>query len=186
MRLKDKKDIKTFILYLMSQIDRPVDIGTLNDIVVQDDYVNQFDFMDSLYELCKSKAIEKTPTENGDIYTITPKGGMVVESFRSDLTPSMRERSVLSAMKLLSFSRRGARSSSRVEKDGDEYKLTCCVTDNNGKSMEVFLRVPTIGQANKMKANFDLKPEFIYRGMLALLSGDVDYLAESWAQTDDN
>ena len=62
-RFKEKKDIKTFILYLLMQIDRPVDIATLNDIVMQDDFVNQFEFMDALFELVASGAVAKEITE---------------------------------------------------------------------------------------------------------------------------
>ena len=63
-RFKDKQEVKTFILYLLVQIDRPIDMATLNDIVMQDDFVNQFDFMDAFFELCSSGAITSEP--NGD------------------------------------------------------------------------------------------------------------------------
>jgi hypothetical protein len=32
-----------------------------------------------------------------------------------------------------------------------------------------------------MRINFDERSEFIYRGMMALLSGNMNYLAESWS-----
>lgn len=54
--LRDKTDIKIFILYLLMHIERPVDFATLHDIVVQDDFVGQFDFMDCFYELCEIRS----------------------------------------------------------------------------------------------------------------------------------
>lgn len=44
--LTDKTDIKIFILYLLMHMERPVDFVTLHDMVVQDEFVRQFDFMD--------------------------------------------------------------------------------------------------------------------------------------------
>ena len=36
-RLKNKNDIKIFILYLLQNINYPLDFPTINDIVVQDE-----------------------------------------------------------------------------------------------------------------------------------------------------
>ena len=43
-QLKEKNDIKIFILYLMRNIGYPLDFSNINDIVVQDGIVNYFDF----------------------------------------------------------------------------------------------------------------------------------------------
>ena len=57
LRLTEKSDIKIFILYLLSRVERPLDFVTLHDICVQDEFINTFDFMDEFYELQKIKAI---------------------------------------------------------------------------------------------------------------------------------
>ena len=36
-----------------------------------------------------------------------------------------------------------------------------------------------------MKYHFDDKAELVYRGILSLLSGDMNYLADSWAAEDE-
>ena len=48
LQLKEKTDVKIFILYLLMNIGKPIDIITLNDIIMEDEFVNQFDFMDCL------------------------------------------------------------------------------------------------------------------------------------------
>ena len=50
-RLKNKNDIKIFILYLLQNINYPLDFPTINDIVVQDEYVNYFDFAECFAEI---------------------------------------------------------------------------------------------------------------------------------------
>jgi len=49
--LKDKNDIKIFILYLMKNIDYPLDFNTLSDIAVQDEFVSYFDFAECFAQL---------------------------------------------------------------------------------------------------------------------------------------
>jgi hypothetical protein len=39
-------------------------------------------------------------------------------------------------------------------------------------------------QAELMKYNFDDKNELVYKGLMSLLSGDVNYLADSWESED--
>ena len=46
--LKDKNDIKIFILYLMRNVGYPLEFENLNDIVVQDGVVGYFDFVECL------------------------------------------------------------------------------------------------------------------------------------------
>jgi hypothetical protein len=48
--------------------------------------------------------------------------------------------------------------------------------------METKMLLDSRKQAEKMLINFDEQSEFIYRGMMALLSGDMNYLAESWSE----
>ena len=47
--LRDKTEIKIFVLYLLMNSEEPVDFITLHDIVVQDEIVGQFDFMESFF-----------------------------------------------------------------------------------------------------------------------------------------
>ena len=72
--LKDKQDIKIFILYLMKNLDMPLNFVTLCDICLQDDFVRQFDFFDCLFDLIENAMVKETKTENGELYEITAKG----------------------------------------------------------------------------------------------------------------
>lgn len=179
-QFRDKKDIKTFILYLLMQVERPIDLPTLNDIVAEDEFVNQFDFMDAFYELCETGAIEKSPSDWGELFVISSKGRMAAEMLEDDLTPTIKERSACSAMRLLAFSRRGAKAFSSIEEQRGKFILHCGVCDDDGDSMSIDIALDTKRRADTMKRNFDEKPEFVYRALLGVLSGDINYLAESW------
>ena len=44
-----KRNVKIFVLYLMENIDYPLDFTTLNDIVMQTDYVMYLDFAEGFH-----------------------------------------------------------------------------------------------------------------------------------------
>ena len=51
--------------------------------------------------------------------------------------------------------------------------------------MQTSVVVETQRQAELMKYNFDDRAELVYRGILSLLSGDMNYLADSWMSDDE-
>ena len=50
-RIRDKRNVKIFVLYLMQNINYPLDFVTVNEIVMQTDYVMYLDFAESLLHL---------------------------------------------------------------------------------------------------------------------------------------
>ena len=50
-RIRDKRNVKIFVLYLMQNINYPLDYVTLNDIVMQNDYVMYLDFAEAFHEM---------------------------------------------------------------------------------------------------------------------------------------
>ena len=158
--LRDKTDIKIFILYLLMHIERPVDFATLHDIVVQDDFVGQFDFMDCFYELCETEAIAKFEKDGKEFYTITAKGRSATETLQSDLLRPIRERALRSALRLLSFRDTGAkRHSAVVPLENGKFRLDCECSDSDGVFMKTSVVVDTKRQAELMKYNFDDRAE---------------------------
>ena len=78
--LKEKNDIKIFILYLLKNLNYPLDFNTISDIVVQDEFVNYFDFAECFAELLDIGNIEQIPAKpdeqknSPDLYRITATG----------------------------------------------------------------------------------------------------------------
>ena len=59
MKLENKIDIKVFILYLLNNVGEPLSFEIVNDIVLQDEFVNYFDFAIFLSELLEAGQIEE-------------------------------------------------------------------------------------------------------------------------------
>ena len=181
-KLTDKSDIKIFILFLLRQIERPVDLVTLNDIVAWDEFVGGFDFMDCFYELSHSQMVEKVMIDGKECFTVTDEGIMAAEAFEGDLSAMIREKSMRTAIRLLSFRRRGAKSRCFLEDLPDgRCRLVCAAKDGDGEFMNVSLVLDTRHQAELMQENCRDNPELLYRSILGVLSGDINYLAEGWS-----
>ena len=181
-QIKDDIDIKIFILEMLKQIDIPVDLSTLNAIVIQDGFVNGFDFLNCFYDLTNTRAIEKIIDDNGDEkYKITEQGSKICSSLDSRDLYQIRNRAARSAMSLISFQNRKAKVSSSIEKlDNGKIKLVCKASEKDNEFFRLELSLDNQLKANNFKDNYDENPEFIYRAVLGLLSGDINYLAKAW------
>ena len=87
----DKRNVKIFVLYLMQNINYPMDFVTLNDIVMQNDYVMYLDFAESFYEMLDSGLVEEIcQTDDGDpMYMVTDKGRIVATELHSEILTSI-------------------------------------------------------------------------------------------------
>ena len=194
--LKDKNDIKIFILYLLKNIKYPLDFNTISDIVVQDEFVGYFDFAECFAELLDIGTIEQIrvgdeiiteasvgrngrPEKKNELYRITDDGEKVVEQLHSNLLVMIKEKSLKSAMRLLSFKSRGSqvKCSSNEREDG-AYDLHCEIIESRKTVLEINLVVENKQQLERMMYNFDERPEVVYRGVISLLTGDINYLID--------
>lgn len=176
LKLTDKIDIKVFILYLLKNVGEPLEYTTVNDIVVQDEFVNYFDFALCFSELLEAGQIEEYPVENDNLYSISESGKVILESYESSLLPVIRERALKSALRLIAFYRNGNRIKSSITECGEGYTLKCNIVDKEKTIFSVEVYLSEKDYAEKLKANFDERAEIIFKGALSLLSGDVNFI----------
>lgn len=178
--LKEKNDIKIFILYLMRQVACPLEFSEINDIVVQDGFVSYFDFAECFAELLDAGNVEEIKRSDGTcVYSITGRGIHVADNLKSNLLTSLREKAVRSAFRLLNFERRGIISKSEITPAEDgKYKFSCLISDNGNDILNVNIELDSKQQADRVKYNFDEHTEKVYKSIVLALSGNVNYLWE--------
>lgn len=177
--LTDPNDIKIFILYLMKSLHRPLDFTTVSEISVQDGFVNYFDFAACFAELIDNGSISETVVGGDPMYEITDNGMLVVSELQSNIMNIIREKSLRSALRLLSFKERGSKISCDYEQTGeDKYVMNCEITEKDELVMKISLGVDSKQLLDMMMYNFDNKPEVVYKGLIAILTGEVDYLLD--------
>ena len=78
-QLRDKNDIKIFILYLLRHIGYPLDFVSINDIVVQDGYVGYFDFAECFAEMLDDGLIGMTVerVESTEVFCRVENDGVI-------------------------------------------------------------------------------------------------------------
>ena len=149
-QLRDKNDIKIFILYLLHNINQPMEFTDINDIVVQDGV---------------------------GYYIISDQGIQISESLSSELLGFIKNKSLKSALRLISFKNGGnhIETSFKSRADG-KIDFICRIVSPTDTVLEVKIAAENENQLELMKYNFDDHPEVIYRGVLALLTGELDFL----------
>ena len=172
-----KKNVKVFVLYLMMNINYPLDYVTINDIVMQTDYVMYLDFAESFNEMLDNDLILKIDLDGEEYYSVTEKGVCVAREFKSDILSTILDKSLERALRYLDFKKRGIIAKCSYEKrDDGKYDVKCSFTENKSVIFETMLTVDTLDRATRMKNNFYERPEVIYRGVTALLAGNVNFL----------
>ena len=89
----------------------------------------------------------------------------------------LKEKSLKSALRLLSFKKRNAKF--RVEYEpmsGNRVLARCVITEKDDTIMDVKLILESVNQLERIKRNFYDNPEVVYKGILAVLTGEVNYL----------
>ena len=173
------KNVKIFVLYLMKNVGYPLDFVTLNDIVMQTDYIMYLDFAESFHEMLDAGLIEESEkNEAGDpLYVVTDKGMIVATELHSEILTSILDKSLECALRYLDFKKRGIKISCKVEKREDgRYNVICTIKEKDTVIMQNTVVVDTENRAKRMEDNFRDHPEVVYKGVFALLSGNINFI----------
>ena len=103
---------------------------------------------------------------------------MVANELFDSLDKDFREKSLKSATKHLSLSKRGAKiKSSIVAKESGGYIVNMCLSDSTGEILSASIAVSSRAEAEKIRNNFEIRPESVYRGILFSATGRIDYIS---------
>lgn len=174
------KNVKIFVLYLMQNVGRPLAFVTLNDIVMQTDFIMYLDFAEAFHKMLDDGLIRKEGQEEGDdAYVITEHGRVVAESLSGDILSSILEKSLAAALRYLDFKKRGVECKCEYTRRADgRYDFACSLLEKGEIIFSTTVILDSETRAKKLKENFYDRPEVIYRGALALLSGNMNFLLD--------
>lgn len=172
-----QKNVKIFVLYLMENINYPMDFVTINDIVMQTDYIIYLDFAECFHQMVDDELILVDNSRDEPYYYVSDKGRLVARELKSDILPSILDQALRYALRYLDFKRRGVTASCRSERTTDgRFRIECSLAEKGTVIYSTTLVVDTMERVERMKENFRDRPEVIFRGVNALLAGNVNYL----------
>ncbi len=170
-------NVKIFTLYLMKNINYPLDYVTINDIVMQTDYVMYLDFAEAFNSMLDAKLIERADEGGVEKYRVTDGGATVASELKSDILSSILDKSLAAALRYLDFKKRGVKLQFDITATDDgKYRIDTSFNENGQCIFSQMIIVDSLDRAKRMKDNFYERPEALYRGVLALLSGNVNYI----------
>lgn len=179
MKLENKLDVKVFILYLMNKVDEPLEYTTVNDIVLQDEFVNYFDFALCFSELLDAGQVEESGEENGiKLYKVSASGKESLESYENSLLSVIREHASKSVRRFMAYKREGRRAVATVTECGEGYMLKCEIFDRVKKLFSTEIYICEYEEAMRAKKNFENREDVILKGVQALIAGKVNYIFE--------
>lgn len=176
--LRTMTDIKVFLLFLIDNIGYPIEHSSIIEIVSENTDEILLDYDECLRELSVDGHLLFDEFNGEKYYMISDTGRMIAAELYDNLDKEFRERSLRYAAKYTSISKSGATVSASVsETEGKGYKVNMQVSDSSGELMNVSVTVKSRAEAEKIKLNFESKPEGVYRGVLFSVTGKLEFLS---------
>lgn len=178
IELRDDNDIKILILYLLENIDIPLDFDTLCEVIFSIDFVRHFDFADQFADLLDRKLINEISVDNKAKYIISAKGKTALEGMQDSLLNLIKEKALTAATRFLEYKDHGFMIISYIENSPDEQDedgvmLHCIIKDNRRTILNMETYVGSRIIAEKMKLVFEKRAEKLLSQFHALMSEDM-------------
>lgn len=170
--LRDVNEIKILICYLLKNSSRPLSFDNLNEILQQDGLVNYFEFGQSLHELLLSGHVDLVEQGGQELYRVTRLGAGTADMFERRLPRSVREKAERASVRLLARLKIENENKVLITRDESGWRVECRVLDGTDELLNIRLLVPSSGQAEAVRRQFLKDPAAVYRGAIALLTGD--------------
>lgn len=172
-------NVKIFTLYLLKNVNLPLDYITIGEMLMRTDYVMYLDFAEAFPQLLDAQLIEVSGKNEQDepLYVITHRGCLVAEELKSDLFQSVLDKSLACALQYLDFKARGVSVTCSSERQADTtFNVTVTLREKEKILLCATINTDSEYHAQQMKEHFHEHPDIVYRGLTALMTGQVDYL----------
>ena len=171
-------DIKVFLLFLLDNIGYPIDHTSVIGMVSENTEEILIDYDECLRELSDDGHLLFDEYNGERYYMISDSGHMIASELYDNLDREFRERSLKYAAKYASLSKSGSSVSTAVEElEGKRFRVTLTASDARGEIMSTSIVVNSREEAEKIKRNFEAKPDGVYRGVLFSVTGRMEFLS---------
>lgn len=171
--LQDEYEIKILICYLLNIVGPQLSMQQINEVFQQDGLVNYFDYAKAVADLKKTGHIHRVNSEGDERFELTELGKNTAQMLERSLPRSIRDKVVKSAMKMVARIKREAENKVEIRKVSDGYIANLRILDIGSDLLEINLFVPDQMQAEIIQKNFLRDPQLLYKGVIALLTGDL-------------
>lgn len=175
-------EVIILICYMVSKSPQPVSLEQLGRALLREELVNYFEFSSVSEYLVKDGHL--IANDQG-LYTVSKLGATTASTFESDLPTAVRERAMASLERILKLLRRQEENRVEIEKTPDGYRLSMTITDIGTDLLSLTMFMPTKEECETLRKRFLNDPLTIYKGIFALLTGDMETVGELIPSGDD-
>ena len=177
-RINDDYHIKIYILYLFEKMASPLSHQTTAEIILWDGTGNYFVFMDCFEELKEAGLLEERGVgeQEEPLFVISAKGSALLASVENALLEETKKKVLRSAARLLAYRKDGNEVHAEIRPEGEGYVLHCTIHDRRYPLMDLSVYLDQREEAEYFASRFDERADIVYRGVLALLTGEARFL----------
>lgn len=168
--LYNSQEIKILICYMLGGVSEPMPRQAVIDCIVSNGMANFFEAVSAMDKLVQLGNIEES---KDGMLELTDTGRQAANTLATMIPYTLRERSVKSAMQLLTRIRRERENTVTMEKLDHGVNVTCTINDEDHPLLSFTMRVADDLQAQMVRENFLNDPILLYRTMIAVLTGDA-------------
>ncbi|MDR2909592.1 MAG: DUF4364 family protein [Oscillospiraceae bacterium] len=181
-------EIRMLLCYMLEGAGEPLSFDQLFDALSEGSLVNYFELIEELRYLEELGGLAARKAGGGQkLYRVTERGSKIAAEFERQIPLSARERALSSVKKVLARERRKREVKTSRAPSGGGFVLELAIpdapkTDNELISIRVF--VPAKEECDLLEARFLNAPATVYKGVMALLSGDEEMLGKIFTDED--
>ena len=174
--LRSKQDIKILICYILEKTGLKLTRESLEQALISSQLVNYFEVSDCISDLIAKGNV----AIQDECCVLTASGSRIAAELEESLPPSVRNRAVGTALTLYEKEKRERENTVSITPINNCLKVECKILGgDDGDLLTLSLNVADREQARVIKEHFLEKPDVIYSAVIALLTGNSDFVKET-------
>ncbi|MCL2579869.1 MAG: DUF4364 family protein [Oscillospiraceae bacterium] len=176
--------VKVLICYILSQLGEGMDFDQLYDALSQYNLVNYFELVCALDKLTDTGHLAREKKQGVPaVYTVTKLGKHTEKELERSLPLAVRERALDAGRRLLARERRLREVKiSRTPSPGGGFILELSIPEKEGEMLTLRVFAPSEEVCGQITRQFLNSPLTIYKGVMALLTGNEQLLGQIFTQ----
>ena len=174
-------EIKILVCYLLGQIGTGMTFTQISDALLHRGLVNYFELANALSDLTESGHLtceDCAGRQEDTSYHLTDLGRQTACTFSGTLPVSVREKAVKSARHQLLRRKIESSNHASIRKAEDGYIVDMTICDIGSDLLSLSLFITTEQEAEQVRQHFLSDPLLTYKGVLALLTGDLQTVGQ--------
>lgn len=181
--LRNSSEIKLLVCYLLKSVDCGLTKSLILDAIQDNGLANYFETANAIADLVATGSILETQSADDPIYHLTEKGTLIADTLSETLPLSVRDKSIRTALLLTTRIKRERENRVEFKPLEKGVMVDCHISDDGEKDMMcVSVRVPDLLQAKLIKSRFQSDPVLLYKGIIALFTGENELVRDVFRQ----